>query len=279
MMPDMPSWSATRYVPYAATSVRVSSTRWSSTVAARREITKPDTAPTTTLPTVTPTNWTAACPGSMAPCVAATAIVNATMPVPVVEEALSLHHRGQAGRRVEAPDAAWSPRPGRWRRPSRPPRRTAPSPGPSRNAARPPRIRPPRARRGRRAAGRLPAPAAAPAGRGIGGLEHEPGEQHQQDQLGAHLQVDRRGGERDRDAEEHQRDRVRQAHPTRHQRDEGERDQERDEGLDGLEDGGPGHARMLSGARPRRAVPAAGRVKGGTASSVPPTLAPMSTYR
>ena len=78
MIPDWPSRSATMYVPYAAATDSVSSTRWSSTAAISRDATQPLASPIAVLATMIVTTETTMPPGVTLPTTTWTAIVNTT---------------------------------------------------------------------------------------------------------------------------------------------------------------------------------------------------------
>ena len=82
MIPDWPSRSATMYVPYAAATDSVSSTRWSSTAAISRDATQPATSPIAVLATMIVTTETTTPAGVTLPTTTWTAIVNTTSAVP-----------------------------------------------------------------------------------------------------------------------------------------------------------------------------------------------------
>ena len=56
MTPEKPSWSASRYAPYARTTVMVNSMRWSPTDPMTLAAAKPVASPIATLTTTIPTN-------------------------------------------------------------------------------------------------------------------------------------------------------------------------------------------------------------------------------
>ena len=254
MIPDSCSRSATRYVPYAATTEIATSIRWSSASASAARRPSPRRAPITVLATIVTTNETAPSASVTGCDTAVSAIANSTTPVPSLSrlsDSTTVERRRRRAEPLEQRDDG--DRVGGREHRAEDERGAEREAGQARHDERDDRRGDQHARRREDRDDRERAPELADVDL-VGRLEHEPGSRTARISSGVMSMSTPGHGDRERQAGEDEGDGVGDGDPARDQRHAGRDREQQDEQLDGEQPGrfGRRHRARAASTRARR---------------------------